>query len=653
MPRRAPILRSTLVPHARYDAAGQGRRLAKWSPPSAGPNRSLSGLQKIRDRARDSSRNDWAGASGVQKWTTNLIGTGIVPRWTDRRLAPLWSDWVRDADADGVLDWYGMQALGVRTWLDGGEVFLRARWRDPGAPLAAPLQIQLLEPEMVPLLDTSAWPGMPDGNVMIQGIEFNKYGRRVAYWFYKQHPGDRVWAARPDPTSLVRVLATDVRHVFEPKRPGQVRGVSDLAPVLVRLRNTVDFEDAVLDRQKLANLFTLFITRQLPDKWLSELELDPLTGMPKVWDSAGNMMVGLEPGAAMELKPGENVQFANPPEAGTTYSDYMRTQHLGTAAGAGLPYELFAGDIQNVSDRTLRVVMNEFRRFAQQRQWHIIIPQMCQPAVEWWSEALALGGIVSPLLAEVARRPKHSPQGWEYIHPVQDVEGKVKAIEAGLVSRDQVISERGDDPIEVDDERKAAQDRAASLGLQMDLTVAAATAAGSTADPQVTNELRTAQILALQAIARPAPAPAAPAGPSATETILAGLMEMLPQLVARGDAASMDRAAELTGVLRQVLERPINVSVQSPSVTVHNDVPAQPAPEIRNEIVMPASEVSVPAPIVNINVPKQPAPVIHNEVTVSPHVDVNLPTRRTTTDITRDQVTGDITKVVQTEKTVE
>jgi lambda family phage portal protein len=465
MARRTPTARSMLVPAARYDAAGTGRRLNRWNPPSAGPTRATAGLQKIRDRARDAGRNDWPAASHTQKWTTNLVGVGIVPRWEDRELGPMWAEWVRSADADHVLDWYGMQALAVRTWVEGGECFIRARWRDPAAGLPAPLQIQLLEPELCPIMDASAWPGMPQGNEMRQGVEFDRRGRRVAYWFYKSHPGDNTTLLRPREDDLVRVMSSDVRHLFEPKRPGQIRGVSDFANVLVRLRQSGDFEDAVNERQRIANLFTLFVTRQLPEKWLNELDLDPLTGMPAVWNSTGDMMVGLEPGAAMELKPGENVTFANPPEAGTTFSEYMRTLHLGTAAGGGLPYELLTGDARDLSDRTLRVLINEFRRFAQQRQWHNIIPQMCQPVVQWWAEALVLSGQMPADRARAARNPRHSPHGWEYIHPVQDVEGKVKAIQAGLISRDAVISERGDDPIDVDNERRAAQQREQQLGI--------------------------------------------------------------------------------------------------------------------------------------------------------------------------------------------
>jgi hypothetical protein len=76
------------------------------------------------------------------------------------------------------------------------------------------------------MLDADTWPGMPTGNFIRSGIELNKYGRRVAYWMYRQHPGDRVMGRTPSPQELLRIPAEQVAHMFEPERPGQLRGVS-------------------------------------------------------------------------------------------------------------------------------------------------------------------------------------------------------------------------------------------------------------------------------------------------------------------------------------------------------------------------------------------------------------------------------------------
>lgn len=470
-PTRAEVearARAVMNVVSRYEAAGTGRRMAGWNPPSSGPNRAITGLQKIRDRSRDARRNEWAGESFVQKWGTTLIGVGIVPRFTrvknkERKqvINDLWKDFVAQSDADGVLNLYGQQTLAVHSWIEAGEVFARERPRGLDAPLAVPVQVQLIEAEYCPLLDADQWNGMPPGNKMRSGIELSKAGRRVAYWFYKEHPGDGL-NTTIDPSKLVRVPADQVRHIFFPSRPGALRGVSPLTSILTNLRNVSDYEDAVLERQKLANLFMAFIKWSLPN--MAGADTDPLTGLPFGGDAA-SPLAGMAPGTMQELEPGQEVIFANPPEAGTTYSDYIRTRHLGTASGGGMPYEVFSGDIANVSDRTLRVIMNEFRRFAEQRQWQVVIPMFCQPVVEWFAKAGLLKGVITVEEAELVKRCEHAPHGWAHIHPVQDPQGKQIELEMGVRSRSSIIGSAGDDPDTVDQERADDKKREDELGL--------------------------------------------------------------------------------------------------------------------------------------------------------------------------------------------
>lgn len=457
----------------RYDAAGTGRRMRGWTPPSSGPNLATAGLQKIRDRARDAGRNDWAGAAGVQRWTTNLVGIGIIPRLSNVKnltlktaLAEAWDDWVKVSDADGVLNFYGQTTLAVRSWLESGEVFGRFRYRRADSGMAVPMQVQLIEADFVPLFDSDMWPGMAKNHRIRQGIEQNRAGMKVAYWVYREHPGDG-FSFRGDMSQLIRVPAAEMIHMFEPTRPGQLRGVSVLAPVLARLRNVGDYDDAVLERQKLANLFVGFITRKLPTL-ADDADIDPLTMQEIETNSIGEPLAALEPGLMQQLDDGEDVKFANPPEAGTTYSDYMRTQHLGTAAGQALPYEIMSGDIKEVSDRTLRVLINEFRRLAEQRQWQIIIPMWCQRVRDAWAGAAVMSGVLAAGDLKTATAVEWAPHGWAYIHPVQDAQGKKIEVDAGFRSRSSVIAERGDDPVAVDDERQEDVQREKDRDLYVD-----------------------------------------------------------------------------------------------------------------------------------------------------------------------------------------
>jgi lambda family phage portal protein len=334
--------------------------------------------------------------------------------------------------------------------------------------LSVPVQVQMYEPEQCPLLDATSWPGLPAGNKIKSGIEVNRVGKRVAYWFYKEHPGDG-YQGTVNAQDLIRVPASEVRHVYKPRRIGAMRGVPAIASVITRLRNTGDFDDATLERQKLANLFVAFRKQTLAP----EDRIDPSTGRLIVVDEDDTPLAPMMPGTTQELGPGEEMQFANPPEAGTTYSEYMRTQHMGTAAAAGIPYELFAGDIKDISDRTLRVLINEFRRLAEQYQWQILIPMHCQTVVEWFADAAFLAGLITQEERDLVKLCEHAPHGWAHIHPVQDPQGKKLEVDAGFRSRSSVIGERGDDPDAVDQERAADVQREKDLDLWVDPAAAA------------------------------------------------------------------------------------------------------------------------------------------------------------------------------------
>ncbi|WOG28746.1 phage portal protein [Endozoicomonas sp. 8E] len=452
-----------------YTSAGQGRRSQSWMAPSTGPNNSLTGnLGTLIKRSRAAIRNDPWAASGLEKLVANIVGTGIKPKSEARdngfrkELQALFLDWTDESDADGQLDFYGQQALAMRSVLEAGECFVRFRPRKPGDGLSVPLQLQLLEAEFVP------WDYNDDlkkGHKIRAGIEFNAIGQRVAYWLHKQHPSDYTTL---DTADLRRVPADQVLHLYEPLRPGQLRGQPLLSQVLLRMYHLDKFDDATLLRQEIANLFTGFITKPAPETE----KVDPLTGRPIVYDLQGVPMVAMEPGTMQELSPGEEITFNTPPGAASNYPDFIRQQLMAVSAGIGLPYEILSGDMKGVSDRALRVVLNEFRRRIQQIQHNLMAFQLCRPVWKRWLELAVLSGAISA--PDFHRNPAHYrkvkwiPQGWAYIHPVQDVQSQNLAVRSGFKSRSEVVSEQGYDSEQIDDEIAADNQRADELELQYD-----------------------------------------------------------------------------------------------------------------------------------------------------------------------------------------
>lgn len=472
---RYPTLSRTgfLLPErlkASYEGAADGRRSSSWDAPDTGVNSLIMpALRNLRSRSRAAVRNDPYAANAIDRRVSNLIGTGITPqpRVKDKELRRLfqevWEDWVDESDADQLTDFYGQQALVARTVEQSGECFIRLRPRRMEEGLAVPLQLQCLAPEFVP---HDKFEVTSNGNIIRAGIEFNGFGKRVAYWVYRTHPSDMA-SLNAGHNLLVRIPADQMLHIFEPVEPGQLRGVPRLAPVLKRLRSLDNFDDAVLFRQEVANLFAGFIHKPSPD---GQPMLDPITGAPIQTGADGfTPMVALEPGTMQELLPGEQVEFSSPPDGGNNYSDFMRQQLMAAAAGAGLPYELMTGDMREVNDRAIRVVLNEFRRRLEQLQFAVYVHQLCRPVRAAWLDMAVLAGAL-PLADYTTRRREYLrtrwvPQGWAYIHPVQDVQSRVMEINAGLGSRSEMCLRTGTDAEIVDAENAADAARAKDLGL--------------------------------------------------------------------------------------------------------------------------------------------------------------------------------------------
>ncbi|WP_460107476.1 phage portal protein [Pseudomonas sp. H1_F01] len=456
---------------ASYEGAGEGRRSTGWDAPDNGINSiNTPALRNLRGRSRAAVRNDPYAFNVIDKRVSNLIGTGITPRPNTednalrKLLQLLWDDWVDESDADEHTDFYGQQALVARTVETSGECFVRLRPRRLDEGLAVPLQVQILAPEFVP---HDKFETTRTGNAIRAGIEFNPEGKRVAYWMYLSHPRDGV-SLNAGYNQLVRVPASQVLHIFEPVEPGQLRGVPRLSPVLKRLRSLDNYDDAVLFRQEVANLFAGFISRPAPES--GPVPRDPVTGEPLSFDRDGfTPMVALEPGTMQELGPGEEVEFSKPPDAGNNYPDFMRQQLMAAAAGTGTPYEILTGDMREVNDRALRVVLNEFRRRLEQLQFGVYVHQLCRPIRAAWMDMAVLSGAL--VLDDYAKRRREYlrtrwvPQGWAYIQPVQDVQARRMEVQAGFASRSEMVTRTGYDAETVDAENAADNARAQALGL--------------------------------------------------------------------------------------------------------------------------------------------------------------------------------------------
>jgi len=439
------LARSSLKQVRSFEAAKKTRRTAGWNATGGSANtEAISGLVNLRNRSRDLVMNNSYAASWLDKRVTNAIGTGIVCKFAkDKAAQKAWADWIKVCDADGQLDFNGLQALGARCMDESGEVLLRFRNRRPEDGLAVPLQVQIMEPDF---LDHEKTEDLKGGGYIIGGVEFDAIGKLQAYWLFDRHPGEVGRLFRGFKSK--RVVADDVRLIFEKKRPGQVRGTPKLAPVLLRLRDLDDYEDAELMRKKIEACFAAFVTRD------SDFEGDPVTGQPRQ---------KLSPGMIERLKPGESVEFGSPAATGG-YAEFTRAHLRAAASGSGVTYEMLTGDLSQVNYSSARIGMLEFRAGIEQFRWLTFIPQLLDPIVERWKLTAKLAGVIK----KTDTPHEWTCPKWNWVDPVKDVTGELLEIASGLKTWGEGVKQRGYDPDEQLEAIKAERDKIKAAELALD-----------------------------------------------------------------------------------------------------------------------------------------------------------------------------------------
>jgi lambda family phage portal protein len=359
-----------------------------WKPRRAGASANtdhLADASELRARSRALVQNVPYIAQGLRSMIAALIGTGINPRWlgaSGAKWDELWASWCKVCDADGRLDFAGLQELAWRTVKQDGEALVRLRPRRESDGLPVPLQLQLLE---IDWLDSGKTVAIGSSQV-INGIQYGPIGKVEGYWLFDSHPGDVTARNRGKPTSSF-VPASSIIHIFNPERPGQGRGFPQLAPVIARVRDLQLYEDAELQRKNLETRLSVIASGNAADLANPKTPNDPVDTIAA---QAGDLGP-LQSGAITQLPPGMTLEVVEPKAAGG-YVEYVKYQLHLIAAGFGVTYEMMTGDVRETTFSSARVRLLDFRRQAEAEQWIHIIPGFCERVMRAFVDAAVLGG---------------------------------------------------------------------------------------------------------------------------------------------------------------------------------------------------------------------------------------------------------------------
>ena len=435
-----------------YEGASRDRRLANWQARGTSANAAnQNDFVVLRDRAFDLVRNSPYAGRGASMFAGHAVGTGITRRTSDVKANELFKNWVEYCDADGRHDWYGLQRLIARSVFVGGEALIRKRIRRVTDGFEVPLQLQVLEGHFLDHQRISLDPKSPKGNYIIQGIEFDSLGRRAAYYLWNQHPGEMLQIRST--LESRRVPADEVIHVYVVDRPGQVRGVTHLAPVVADFKHLSDYEDATIIRKKVEACIAAVIRQ--PD--------DGDGAGIKSKGPDGKIFEEFSPGMVARLNLGEDISFLDPrPSAGEKEFKTGKLRDL--AIGTGLMYEQLSGDLSLVNYSSYCAGQIDFRTVMDQFRWFTMVFGACQPMSKWFMETAFLAGKIGEMKAVV----EYGVTLYKSVDPEKDATADLLELRIGGKTWPQLVAERGLDPKAQLDEMKEHAKSLDKAGLILD-----------------------------------------------------------------------------------------------------------------------------------------------------------------------------------------
>lgn len=398
----------------------------------------------VRARARHAYANNGYVRNAVDAIVAEAVGAGIEANsaYPDKETAAQIDKlfFSADLDAEARTDFRGMTAAAVLAEIVDGEAIFVAEHRDSRT---------VWRQYPAEALDHSDNRDLGDGGYVVAGVEFAANGTRRAYHFRPQRPTDLF----PTAQKSIRVAAENVIHVFRQLGPGQVRGISQLAPILLTVSELDQALDAMLVGLKISSMFAGFVT-----------DATNMGGAGEAFSEADGGDISLEPGVVRVLPGGTDIKFAAPEQAKESIAFAKLT--LGQiAAGLGVPQHLVDGDLSQANYSSLRAGLLPFRAKVEQYVYHTLVPQFLNPIFQRFVTDEYVAGRLDVADLSTAQKAEWLPPRPMQVDPQKDMEAARSALEMGLTSRRQAVAQLGWNVAELD--REIADDRAreAELGL--------------------------------------------------------------------------------------------------------------------------------------------------------------------------------------------
>ena len=388
-----------------YDGASRSRRsLKEWNPLGNDADSDiLPDLETLRERSRDLVRNNPIACGAIKTKVTNVIGTGFVFKsMLDRDVLNLSDDQAELLEAQIEREWrlfWNSKDLDISRTCNGpdiarmvyqqakenGDVFVFLP-RKARVGSAYDLRLQVVEADRVCNPNHAS-----DTDTLAGGIERNpETGEPIRYHIMKRHPGGArtvgdEWEARQafgPKTGLRQVI-----HLYSQTRPGQSRGVPDLAPVIEPLKQLGRYTEAEIMAAVVSGLFTVFIETESGESGFDYSNLQDEVGR-----STSDKDLKLGNGLIMELAKGEKIHDSNPGRPNTAFDPFMMSIFRQIGTGLEIPVEILIKHF-TASYSAARAALLSFWQYIQSERRFFVDNFLRIVQEAWMWEAVSSGRI--------------------------------------------------------------------------------------------------------------------------------------------------------------------------------------------------------------------------------------------------------------------
>jgi len=450
--------------NAAYEAADITRLRKRARDFGSGNTAVGSSAYHTRLQARHLGRNHDIVVGGLRTMVQNIIGAngiGVEPQPRDQngdiiesvaqQLKTGWREWCKRPEVTRQHDYASMSRLKALTLFRDGEVF----HQDLVGPVpylehgtSVPYSVELIEPDLLPLdfSDTS--------RNILQAVECNTWGRPVAYWVYKTHPGDP-GVFIPD---MKRMSADMIRHTKLIDRIGQRRGMSILASVLTRLEDLKDYEESERIAAKIAACFAAAIIKGDKTDYTS-----PSDGNTPY----AQRELRMQPGMVFDdLRPGEDVKTIDSKRPNAQLEPYRNGQLRAVAGGMGVSFSSLAKNYMGTYSSQRQELVEQYGGYGV-LAWEIIATDTRPVYERYAAVSLAAGELVVPRGVRIASigDALYLPVQMPWIDPLKEAEAMALMEDHCFMSGQEIIRRRGADPNDVLDQQAAWLERKRLWGI--------------------------------------------------------------------------------------------------------------------------------------------------------------------------------------------